>query len=478
MADPPASARPTGGRVLEVGIGDGENLRSCRRGGRSIGVDHRPGPARRLPRGGSRRWPAGWPGPRPRPCRSPTTPFDACLCVGGFTYFGDHAAALREMRRVTRPGGPVVVADEVPWLCRLGIGHLIGLPGLDAAWLRLPRARPGVHRDGVRPAGSTSARSSTPRCRGPNGHRIWGGLGYCLVASRERSQCSGGELMATTIGTTRRRPAGVPTSGAASPAAATRREEAGRGARLPGVRHALPDPRRHARGRGRSDREQRGRPGLLRRPALAEVPVLGVVHVRQPRRRAAGPGRRSSGTCPRARTCGCSTWRSATASISPGSRSDWSVVGVDISRGPARELPARTPRGGTWRSCLGEAEDLPVRDGRFDAALSIGAFNYFNDPERALREMVRAVRPGGTIVVSDEVPDLTDRMPFRKLGLPGVDRWIVSQGDAPGRRRSPTWSSGTATSTSRRSPGGSCPTAATRRIWRGVGYVFVGRVPG
>ena len=30
--------------------------------------------------------------------------FDACYTVGGFNYFRDHAAALREMRRVTRPG--------------------------------------------------------------------------------------------------------------------------------------------------------------------------------------------------------------------------------------------------------------------------------------------------------------------------------------------------------------------------------------
>ncbi|HMB04631.1 MAG TPA: methylase, partial [Isosphaeraceae bacterium] len=36
-------------------------------------------------------------------------------------------------------------------------------------------------------------------------------------------------------------------------------------------------------------------------------------------------------------------------------------------------------------------------------------------------------RPGATIVVSDELPDLTDRMPFRKLGLPGLDRWIVAR---------------------------------------------------
>ncbi len=105
---------------------------------------------------------------------------------------------------------------------------------------------------------------------------------------------------------------------------------------------------------------------------------------------------------------------------------DWSVVGIDVS---TSQLDACRKRavGRDLTLILGEAEDLPVQDGRFDAALSIGGFNYFNDPEKALREMVRAVKPGGTIVVSDELPNLTDRMLFRKIGLPGVDRWIVSK---------------------------------------------------
>jgi ubiquinone/menaquinone biosynthesis C-methylase UbiE len=101
----------------------------------------------------------------------------------------------------------------------------------------------------------------------------------------------------------------------------------------------------------------------------------------------------------------------------------WSVVGIDISRVQLANCRDRAD-GRDVRLVLGEAEDLPVRDGTFDACLSIGAFNYFNDPERALREMARAVKPGGTIVVADEVPDLTDRLWFHKVGLPGLDRWF------------------------------------------------------
>ncbi len=158
---------------------------------------------------------------------------------------------------------------------------------------------------------------------------------------------------------------------------------------------------------------------------------------------------------------------------------DWSVVGVDISTSQlaaCRQRVKSSPERDV-RLILGEAEDLPVRDGQFDAALSIGAFNYFNDPEKALREMVRAVKPGGTIVISDELPNLTDRMIFRKIGLPKVDHWILSRmlflGDAftemVERHRSLDV---------RGIAGRVLPGSRYEEIWMKVGYVVVGTVPG
>jgi ubiquinone/menaquinone biosynthesis C-methylase UbiE len=154
---------------------------------------------------------------------------------------------------------------------------------------------------------------------------------------------------------------------------------------------------------------------------------------------------------------------------------DWSVVGIDVS---TSQLEACRKRAGSrdLKLILGEAEDLPVQDGRFDAALSIGAFNYFNDPEKALREMVRAVKPGGTIVVSDEIPNLTDRMVFRHIGLPKVDHWIVSKMMKLGDDF---------TDMVERYRTLDIPAIAERvlpgcryeKIWMGVGYVFVGKAP-
>jgi ubiquinone/menaquinone biosynthesis C-methylase UbiE len=104
---------------------------------------------------------------------------------------------------------------------------------------------------------------------------------------------------------------------------------------------------------------------------------------------------------------------------------DWRIVGVDISRSQLDACRRRAQGRSVWLA-QGEAEELPLESHSFDAVLSIGAFNYFNDPVGALQEMIRVARPGAPIVISDEVPNLTDRMLGHKLGLPAIDRWIVS----------------------------------------------------
>ncbi len=155
----------------------------------------------------------------------------------------------------------------------------------------------------------------------------------------------------------------------------------------------------------------------------------------------------------------------------------WRIAGVDISRSQLDACRRRADAAGRdVRLAQCEAEALPLADGRFDAVLSIGAFNYFNDPEGALREMARVARPGAPIVVSDEMPDLTDRMLGHKLGVPALDRWIVSRlmhlGDAftdmVERYRDLD-----VLALARRV----LPDAELIPVWRGVGYVLVGRSP-
>jgi ubiquinone/menaquinone biosynthesis C-methylase UbiE len=154
---------------------------------------------------------------------------------------------------------------------------------------------------------------------------------------------------------------------------------------------------------------------------------------------------------------------------------DWRIVGVDISRSQLEACRTRAAGRMVWLAQC-EAEELPLESHHFDAVVSIGAFNYFNDPEGALREMVRVARPGAPVVISDEVPDLTERMLGHKLGFPGLDRWIVSRlmhlGDS-------------FTDMVERHRDLDIPAIAGRvlkefqfeRVWRGVGYVLVGRAP-
>jgi ubiquinone/menaquinone biosynthesis C-methylase UbiE len=155
--------------------------------------------------------------------------------------------------------------------------------------------------------------------------------------------------------------------------------------------------------------------------------------------------------------------------------SDWRVVGVDISRSQLDACRRRAARCNvSLAQC--EAENLPLPDDRFDAVLSIGAFNYFNDPEGALREMVRVARPGAPIVISDEMPNLTDRLLGHKLGIPGLDRWIVSRLMHLGEQF---------TDMVERHRDFDVQAIAGRvfnqfqyeLVWRGVGYVLVGRSP-
>jgi SAM-dependent methyltransferase len=166
-------------RVLEVGIGDGENVRLLPPGWTVFGVDiartrleacvdRYPGLAGRLV------WAEG----EALPFASAT--FDAVFSIGGFNYFRDPAAALREMKRVARPGATTIVADELPDLYRFAPGHVFGCEVLD---------RWGLRQMGLDPEfvamvlDNRCDPEKVARVEWP-GHRripIWSRLGYCLV---------------------------------------------------------------------------------------------------------------------------------------------------------------------------------------------------------------------------------------------------------------------------------------------------------
>ena len=176
---------PDRARVLEVGIGDGENLAFLPRGWAVFGADLARNPLlgciRRVPEMGGR---LAWAEAESLPFADST--FDACYSIGGFNYFRDHAQALAEMARVTRPGGALVVADESPRLYRYGIGHLISRPKLDGVWLRALGLDPEFAAMVLDYADDpeTAVKRAWP---GAVRHSIWTGLGYCYSAIRPDS---------------------------------------------------------------------------------------------------------------------------------------------------------------------------------------------------------------------------------------------------------------------------------------------------
>jgi len=54
---------------------------------------------------------------------------------------------------------------------------------------------------------------------------------------------------------------------------------------------------------------------------------------------------------------------------------------------------------------LGNAEALPFADSSFDVVYSAGGFNFFSDRAKAVREMIRVVKPGGHMMIEDETEE-------------------------------------------------------------------------
>lgn len=74
------------------------------------------------------------------------------------------------------------------------------------------------------------------------------------------------------------------------------------------------------------------------------------------------------------------------------------TVGLDYSVPSLRRALAADP-GRKGRYLAGEAYDLPFPPETFDLVMSIGVLQALSDPARAIVEMSRVLRPGGTLVV-------------------------------------------------------------------------------
>jgi len=105
------------------------------------------------------------------------------------------------------------------------------------------------------------------------------------------------------------------------------------------------------------------------------------------------------------------------------------VTGLDISKTfveLARKNAAQAGVRVEFRS--GNASEMPFGENSFDLLVCRAAFKNFSEPEKALREMRRVLRPGGTGVIIDlrrdtsmtEIQRYIDRM-----DLSAWNRWVT-----------------------------------------------------
>jgi 2-polyprenyl-6-hydroxyphenyl methylase/3-demethylubiquinone-9 3-methyltransferase len=130
---------------------------------------------------------------------------------------------------------------------------------------------------------------------------------------------------------------------------------------------------------------------------------------------------------------GCGTGPFSLAARERGAR----VVSLDLGV----TLLTRARAKGAARVVAANAAQLPFAAGSFDIVLSSECIEHTEEPERALAEMLRVLRPGGLLVVtcpnrvwrwSVTVADLFDLRPYHGLeNWPGwrtLRRWVQAHG--------------------------------------------------
>ncbi len=94
--------------------------------------------------------------------------------------------------------------------------------------------------------------------------------------------------------------------------------------------------------------------------------------------------------------------------------------GNDISYGMLRKCRKNLKKWGIDAGLVqGNAEALPFRDGFFDVVFHVGGFNFFNNKEKAVGEMIRAAKPGAKLYIVDESDSVRDK--------PGIIANIISR---------------------------------------------------
>ena len=94
------------------------------------------------------------------------------------------------------------------------------------------------------------------------------------------------------------------------------------------------------------------------------------------------------------------------------------VIGVDNSEGMLAEVTRRF-EGRPFEPRRGDTDALPLADGEVAAVLANMVLHHAPDPPAAIREMARALAPGGVLVITD-----ADTHTHEWLRTEQHDRWL------------------------------------------------------
>jgi ubiquinone/menaquinone biosynthesis C-methylase UbiE len=95
------------------------------------------------------------------------------------------------------------------------------------------------------------------------------------------------------------------------------------------------------------------------------------------------------------------------------------LSGLDLSPEMLTNCQANLRRWGMDADLyLGNAECLPFADSSFDVVYTAGAFNFFSDRAKAMREMIRVAKPGSLLMIEDETEEYVkstyEKIPYTK----------------------------------------------------------------
>jgi ubiquinone/menaquinone biosynthesis C-methylase UbiE len=94
------------------------------------------------------------------------------------------------------------------------------------------------------------------------------------------------------------------------------------------------------------------------------------------------------------------------------------VIGIDSSEKMLAQVRARF-LGRAFEACAGDLDSLPLETDEADAVLANMVLHHATDPKHAIREMVRGLKPGGRIIITD-----ADTHTHEWLRTEQHDRWL------------------------------------------------------